>query len=77
MTHKQETEDLVREAYLKTFKNLDAFKGLSSFKAWVFTIAASLAKDSLKARQRWGEDWMELVKDATLKTNGCCKKSLK
>ena len=64
VTHRQETEDIVQEVYIKAFKNIDSFKGKSSFKTWVFSIAANLAKDSLKARERWGEDWMDLVKDA-------------
>lgn len=64
ITHRQETEDIVQDTYLKAFKNIESFKGQSSFKTWVFAIAINLAKDSLKARERWGEDWMELVKDA-------------
>ncbi len=64
VAHRQETEDIVQETYLKVVRKIDSFKGEGSFKAWVFTIAANLAKDSLKARQRWGEDWMEVVKDA-------------
>ena len=64
VAHKQETEDIFQDTYIKTFKNIDSFRGASSFKTWVFTIATNLAKDSLKARTRWGEDWMELVRDA-------------
>ena len=54
VTHREETEDLAQETYVRTFKNLNAFQKKSSFKAWVFTIAANLAKDSLRARKRWG-----------------------
>ena len=64
VAHRQEMEDITQETYLKAFDKIESFKGLSSFKAWVFTIAANLAKDSMRAKQRWGEDWMELVKDA-------------
>lgn len=64
VTHRQETEDISQETYFRAFKNIDSFKEKSSFKTWVFTIATNLAKDSLIARERWGEDWMELVKDA-------------
>ena len=53
-----------KKTYIKAFKNIKSFKGNSSFKTWTFAIATNLAKDSLRARQRWGEDWMELVKDA-------------
>lgn len=64
VTHKQETEDLVQETYIKAFDHLDSFEEKSSFKTWVFSIATNLAKDSFRARQRWGENWMDLVKDA-------------
>lgn len=62
--HKQEAEDLVQETYIRVFKNIDSFKRKSTFKTWVFSIATNLSKDNLKARERWGEDWMDLVKDA-------------
>lgn len=64
VTHRQEAEDLTQETYLKAFGKLDSFKGKAAFKTWVFAIATNLAKDSLRARERWGEDWMDLVKDA-------------
>ena len=64
VTHRQEAEDLAQETYLKAFRNIEKFKQKSSFKTWVFSIATNLAKDSLRARERWGEDWMDLVKDA-------------
>ncbi len=64
VTHRQETEDIAQETYIKTFANIKSFEKKASFKTWVFAIAINLAKDSLRARQRWGEDWMELVKDA-------------
>lgn len=63
VTHRQEAEDLAQETYIKAFKKIDSFEGRSSFKTWVFTIATNLAKDSLRAGQRWGENWMDLVKD--------------
>ncbi len=64
VTHRQEAEDLVQETYIKAFAKLDSFQQKSTFKTWVFAIATNLAKDSLRARERWGEDWMDLVKDA-------------
>lgn len=64
VTHRQETDDIAQETYIKTFANINSYERKASFKTWVFAIAVNLAKDSLRARQRWGEDWMELVKDA-------------
>ena len=64
VTHRQEAEDLTQDTFLKMTEKIDQFQGKSSFKTWVFSIATNLAKDSLRARQRWGEDWMDRVKDA-------------
>lgn len=64
VTHRQEAEDLAQDTYMKAFRKLDTFEQRSSFKTWVFSIATNLAKDSLRAKQRWGIDWMDLVKDA-------------
>lgn len=64
VTNRQEAEDIAQETYLKAFEKLDLFKGKSTFKTWVFSIATNLAKDSLRAKEHWGEDWMDLVRDA-------------
>ena len=53
VTSKEDAEDLVQETFAKAFQKLDSFKGNSSFKTWLFSIAANLAKDHLRARQRW------------------------
>lgn len=64
VTHRQEAEDIAQETFIKCFQNIESFKEKSSFKTWVFSIATNLAKDSLRAKERWGENWMDLVKDA-------------
>lgn len=64
VTHRQQAEDLTQDTYIKAFQKLDSFAGQSSFKTWVFSIATNLAKDNLRAQQRWGLDWMDLVRDA-------------
>jgi len=74
VVHKQEAEDLSQETYIRAFKKIDSFEGRSTFKTWVFAIAVNLAKDSLKARERWGEDWMDLVKDAHVADNNLLNK---
>lgn len=52
-TSKEDTEDIAQETFAKAFQKLDTFKGNSSFKTWLFSIATNLAKDHLRARQRW------------------------
>ena len=64
VSHRQESEDLFQEVFIKAFEKRATFKGNASFKTWVFAIATNLAKDSLRAKTRWGENWMNLVKDA-------------
>ncbi len=61
--HKQEAEDIAQNSYLKAFNNIDSYKKKASFKTWVFSIAVNLAKDSFRAKQRWGENWQDLGKE--------------
>jgi RNA polymerase sigma-70 factor, ECF subfamily len=53
MTSKEDTEDIVQETFTKAFQKFDTFKGDSSFKTWLFSIATNLAKDQLRVKQRW------------------------
>lgn len=62
-TNMQDAEDLCQDAYLKAFEKLDQFKEESSLKTWVFKIASNLALDNFRVQKRWGEDWMDKVKD--------------
>lgn len=63
-TSKQDCEDLLQDTYIRAFDKLTSFKMQSSFKTWVFAIATNLCKDNYRVKERWGEDWMDLVRDA-------------
>lgn len=65
-TSVQDAEDLVQEAYLKAHSNIDTFRGESSLKTWVFSIASNLALDLLRAKKRWPETVTDVCKDAAL-----------
>jgi RNA polymerase sigma-70 factor (ECF subfamily) len=65
-TSVQDAEDLVQETYLKAQSKIDTFRGESSLKTWVFSIASNLAKDLLKAKRRWPETVTDICKDAAL-----------
>ena len=52
-TSKEDTEDIAQEAFAKAFQKFDNFKGNSSFRTWLFSIAANLAKDLLRTKKRW------------------------
>lgn len=61
-----ETEDILQETYLKAHNNLDSFKGDSTIKTWMFTIASNLARDFLKDKKRWPENAPDIFKEAAL-----------
>lgn len=62
----QDAEDLVQETYLKAQSRIDTFRGESSLKTWVFSIASNLARDLLRSRKRWPETVTDICKDAAL-----------
>jgi len=62
----QDTDDIVQEAYLRAHAKIDAFRGESSLKTWVFAIASNLVKDMLKAQQRWPETVTDICREAAL-----------
>ncbi len=60
----QDAEDLVQETYLKAQSKIDTFRGESSLKTWVFSIASNLARDLLESKKRWPENVTDICKDA-------------
>lgn len=56
VTNKELAEDLTQDTYIKVVENVTTFKGDSSFKTWVFSIATNLAKNILKRQNRWVEN---------------------
>lgn len=62
----QDAEDLVQETYLKAQAKIDTFRGESSLKTWVFSIASNLARDLLRSKKRWPENVTDICKDAAL-----------
>lgn len=70
----EDSEDLLQDTFIRTFDKIDSFKGHSSFKTWVFSIATNLAKDNFRVKERWGESWMDLVRDAHVQNPALFKK---
>jgi RNA polymerase sigma-70 factor, ECF subfamily len=64
---RQDAEDLVQDTYLKAQAKLHTFRGESSLKTWVFSIASNLARDLLKSKQRWPENVTDICREAALK----------
>lgn len=61
-----DAEDIVHDTYLKALDKLHTFRGESTLKTWLFTIASNLAKDNLRAQKRWTENVTDITREAAL-----------
>ncbi|MCC6372423.1 MAG: RNA polymerase sigma factor [Bacteroidia bacterium] len=61
-----DTEDIVQDSYIKASLKLDTFKGDSTVKTWIFTIASNIAKDNLRAKKRWPETVTDICREKAL-----------
>ncbi len=61
-----DVEDIIHDTYLKALDKLSTFRGESSLKTWLFTIASNLAKDNLRFQKRWTEDVTDVCKQEAL-----------
>src|SRR5260370_14827594 len=50
--NEHDAEDVVQEAFLRAYRNLDRFEERAQFGSWVHRIAANCAYDTLRARER-------------------------
>jgi len=55
----EDVEDLVQETFLRAFRRIETFKGVSSFRTWLMTIGSNLLKDSWRRRSRRPEVSLE------------------
>ena len=58
----EDAEDIVQDTFIKATQKIDLFRGDSSVKTWIFTIASNLAKDNLRAKKRWTENVNDICK---------------
>lgn len=58
----EDAEDIVQDTFIKASEKLAGFRGESSIKTWVFSIASNLAKDNLRAKKRWPENVGDICK---------------
>ena len=61
-----DSEDLTHDTYIRSMNSLHTFRGDSSLKTWLFTIATNLAKDNLRMQRRWSENVTDITKEAAL-----------
>ncbi len=62
----EDTEDLLQDTFIKASEKLHTFQNRSTLKTWVFTIAANLAKNLLRSKNRWPDNAAGIAKEATL-----------
>jgi RNA polymerase sigma-70 factor, ECF subfamily len=67
LTDRNDAEDLTHDTFVKAFDKISTFKGNSSLKTWVFTIATNLAYDHLKKYKRWSADAQDKAKAFAIK----------
>ena len=63
---REDTEDIVQDSYIRASQKLDSFRGESSVKTWIFTIATNLAKDNWRAKKRWPETVTDICREKAL-----------
>lgn len=61
-----DAEDIVQDTYIRASEKLGTFKGASSLKTWLFTIASNIAKDNLRAQKRWVENVTDIARQEAL-----------
>jgi RNA polymerase sigma-70 factor (ECF subfamily) len=62
----EDAEDIVQDTFIRALEKLKTFRGDSSLKTWVFTIASNLAKDNLRAQKRWTENVNDIAREEAL-----------
>src|ERR1700716_3765738 len=63
---RSDAEDVVQETFVRAFGSIDGFRGESSLRTWLFTIARRLVPDPRRSDRRRGEQ-VE-VQDADVRT---------
>ena len=52
MKNREEAEEVAQDAFIKTYKSLDKFKGESKFSTWIYRVAYNTCLDRLKKNKR-------------------------
>jgi RNA polymerase sigma-70 factor (ECF subfamily) len=57
--NEQDAEDVVQEAFLRAYRQLDKYESRAQFSSWLYRIASNYAIDLLRRRRRWGESGLD------------------
>ena len=63
LAHRNDMEDMAQDVFITAFEHVKTFRGDSTLKSWVFTIATNMARRHLKNAKRWVPDTMERTRD--------------
>ena len=59
-------QDIAQEAFVKAFKNIEKFRGDSSFYTWIYRIAINTAKNFLSSKSRKSEVYDDEIMELKL-----------
>ena len=59
-------QDITQEAFVKAFKNIEKFRGDSSFYTWIYRIAINTAKNFLSSKSRKSEIYDDEIMELKL-----------
>ncbi|MGB3078277.1 MAG: RNA polymerase sigma factor [Saprospiraceae bacterium] len=71
-----DAEDIVHDTYIKGLEKRETFRGESSLKTWLFTIASNLAKDNVRTQKRWTENVTDIAREAALNDEDFFQKAM-
>lgn len=66
LTDRNDVDDLTHDTFIRAFTKISTFKGDSSLKTWVFSIATNLAHDHLRKLKRWQPDAQDRAADLAI-----------
>lgn len=72
----QDTEDIVQDTWMKAYDKLATFKGDSTLKTWIFSIASNLAIDKMRKKKRWPMNVTDICKEEAYKSPEHFQKSM-
>jgi RNA polymerase sigma-70 factor (ECF subfamily) len=71
-----DAEDIAQDTYIKGLEKRETFKGESTLKTWLFTIASNLAKDNLRVKKRWTENVTDISRESALQNKAFFKEAM-
>ncbi len=63
---REDAEDFAHDTYIKACNKIDTFKGNSSIKTWVFSIATNLTRDHFRSKKRWSVSCQDNAREDAL-----------